>query len=203
MLVRYVFFFPRWFTGELSPAAGPFEAQLRELCEKEPWTVERWANLWGGEIFFYRWSWFIYVDFDFAQKQLVGVGFSISDGTMLKGPILYNNLSAAWIITSFMCTGEVDPAMPGSTGITFILLLLTSLVSSSLYKIVVLGDQHQGSCAVGICFNHSIRGGFLDDYLSLLTTGQRVPQLRVHIQILLLTIDFLHWEWHHELFAGV
>ena len=32
----------------------------------------------------------------------------------------------------FMCTGEVDPAMPGSTGVTFILLLLTSLVSSSL-----------------------------------------------------------------------
>ena len=61
------------------------------------------------------------VDFNFAQKQLVGVGFSFSDGTM----------SAAWIINSFMCTGEVDPAMPGSTGVTFI-LLLTSLVSSSL-----------------------------------------------------------------------
>ena len=43
----------------------------------------------------------------------------------------------------------------------------------------MLGDQHQGSCAVGICFNHSIRGGFLDDYLSLLTTGQRVPQSHV------------------------
>ena len=122
------FFFPPVVHRWTFPCCRPIWSPAPRALWKRAMNSGKVGEPLGGRDFFYRWSWFIYVDFDFARKQLVGVGFSISDGTMLKGPILYKNLSAAWIITSFMCTGEVDPAMPGSTGVTFTATDITGLI---------------------------------------------------------------------------
>ena len=71
---------------------------------------------------------------------------------MLKGPILYKNLWATWIITSFMCTGEVDPATGGSTGMTFILLLYGSVSTTASVEASWMTTCHcwpQANCTAG------------------------------------------------------
>lgn len=195
------FFFPPVVHRWTFPCCRPIWSPAPRALWKRAMNSGKVGEPLGGRDFFYRWSWFIYVDFDFAQKQLVGVGFSISDGTMLKGPILYKNLSAAWIITSFMCTGEVDPAMPGSTGVTFTATDITGLIllvkdnsagwstprllcSRDLFQpqhpwrllgwLLVIVDHRPTGTAVA-CF---VRG-----FISKSCCWQR---------------DFLHWEWHHE-----
>lgn len=157
------FFFPRWI-GELSSQQADLKPSFASFVKK---SHEQWK---GGR------SWFMLI---LILPRNSWLELVFQSQMVLCSKDLFYTRTCQQLESSPVSCAQAKLTLLCQARLGWLLLLLTSLVSSSSYKIVVLGDQHQGSCAVGICFNHSIRGGFLDDYLSLLTTGERVPQSHV------------------------
>lgn len=173
------FFFPPVVHRWTFPCCRPIWSPAPRALWKRAMNSGKVGEPLGGRDFLYRWSWFIYVDFDFAQKQLVGPLVFQSQMVLCSKDLFYTRTCMRSLNhhqfhahrRSWPCYARLDWGD--------FLLLLTSLVSSSSYKIVVLGDQHKGSSCSRDLFQPQHPWRLLGWLLVIVDHRPTVPQSHV------------------------